>query len=156
MGLESRTETAYYDSLSSKQREIVWLTTVLIGIMAVGATFAVANTMYAAVDGRKREIAMLRTIGFSGWSIVISFVTESILLCMSGCLIGLFASVFVSGSRQDFFSDATYTVLAYELKMTPGTVLIALGVSTFVGVIGAAMPARRASRTRIIEALRRG
>jgi putative ABC transport system permease protein len=155
VNLEAKRETDYYKDLSSKTREIVVLTTILVGIMAIGAVFAVANTMYAAVDGRRREIAMLRTIGFSQGSIVAAFVIESLLICLMACLFGLGLSFLVNGSRQDFLSDATWTVLAFELRVTPGTLLAALGLACFVGIAGALAPAVRASRTNVIEALRK-
>ena len=155
VGLEAKRETDYYMELASKTREIVVITTVLVGIMAVGAVFAVANTMYAAVDGRRKEIAMLRTIGFSRRSIMAAFVVESLMICIVACLFGLGASLLVSGSRQDFLSDTTWTVLAYELRITPGIVAAALGLTSVVGVVGALAPAMRAARTGMIEGLRK-
>ena len=155
VNLESKTAVAYYKDLSSKTREIVILTTVLITIMGIGAVFAVANTMYAAVDSRRREIAMLRTIGFSKRSIMIAFVVESLLICGLACVVGLAASLSFHGQRQDYLSNATWTVLAYELKVTPRTVLTALALAMIVGVIGALAPALRAARTQVIEALRK-
>lgn len=153
--LEAQTETAYYDELSSKTREIVVLTTVLVGIMAIGAAFAVANTMFAAVDGRRREIAMLRTLGFGKSAIVLAFLIESTLICTSACLAGLAMSLAINGARQDFLSDTTWTVLAYELTITPGILAAALATAIVVGVAGALAPAVKASRTRVIEALRK-
>jgi putative ABC transport system permease protein len=155
VNLEAKRETDYYRELASKTREIVVLTSVLVGIMGIGAVFAVANTMYAAVDGRRREIAMLRTIGFSRGSIMLAFIVESLLICTTACLAGLACSLFVHGSRQDYLSDTTWTVLAYELKITPLTVVSAFSLATLVGVVGAVAPAVRASKTRIIEALRK-
>jgi putative ABC transport system permease protein len=155
VGLEARRETRYYEELATKTREIVVLTSILIAIMSIGAAFAVANTMFAAVDGRRREIAMLRTIGFTRAAIITSFITESLLICGAGCLVGIGASLFVSGSRQDFLSDSTWTVLAYELTVTPDIVATALALSLAVGLIGSLMPALRASRTQIIVALRK-
>jgi len=153
--LEAKTEPEYYKDLSAKTREIVVLTTILVGIMAVGAVFAVANTMYAAVDGRRREIAMLRTIGFTKSAIVSAFVVESLLICGTACVAGLATSLLVNGARQDFLSDTTWTVLAYELQITPQILLSALLVSTVVGIAGALAPALRAARTQVIEALRK-
>jgi putative ABC transport system permease protein len=153
--LKAKRELDYYADLASKSEEIVLLTTILITLMAIGAVFAVANTMYAAVDGRRREIAMLRTLGFSRTAIISSFLVESLLVCLTACAVGLLMSSFVTGTRQDYLSDTTWTVLAYELKMTPQIILAALALSTFVGVTGALAPAVRASRTRIIEALRK-
>ncbi len=156
VNLEARRETDYYEELTSKTQEIVILTTILIVMMAAGAVFAVANTMYAAVDGRRKEIAMLRTIGFSRGAIMACFLMESLMITLIACTAGLLGSRFFAGSRQDFLSDTTWTVLAYELRLTPQILLIALSVAMFVGVVGALAPALRASQTRIIEALRRG
>lgn len=155
VNLNARTETDYYEDLTSKSTQIVALTTILVAIMASGAVFAVANTMYAAVDGRRREIAMLRTIGFNRAAILIAFVIESLMICIVACAVGLFGASFVNGSRQDFLSDSTWTVLAYELRMTPAIVGSALAVATLVGIVGALAPAARASRINILEALRK-
>lgn len=153
--LDAKTETEYYRELTAKTTEIVTLTTVLIGIMAVGAAFAVANTMYAAVDGRRREIAMLRTIGFSRGAVVLSFMIESVLICTLACVFGLIGSAAFNGLRQDFLSDTTWTVLAYELRLTPTIVAWSFSLSVVVGVAGAAAPALRAARLRVIDALRK-
>lgn len=153
--LNAKLETDYYEDLSSKTQQIVALTSMLIGIMAIGAIFAVANTMYASVDSRRREIAMLRTIGFTRTSIVTSFLLESILICLLACATGVAAGSLVNGSRQDFLSDSTWTVLAYELRLTPDVILTALGVAMAVGLIGGLAPALKASRIGIIEALRK-
>jgi putative ABC transport system permease protein len=155
VNLEAKRETDYYKNLAQKTQEIVVLTTLLVGVMGIGAVFAVANTMYAAVDGRRREIAMLRTIGFSRRAIMLAFVIESLLICVTACACGLGASLLINGVRQDYLSDATWTVLAYELRITPSILLSALGLSVFVGVVGALAPAIRAARTGAIEALRK-
>ncbi len=153
--LEGTRETDYYHELSSKTREIVILTTVLVGIMGIGAAFAVANTMFAAVDGRRREIAMLRTMGFTKPAIVISFLVESMLICGLACIAGLLVSMTINGSRQDFLSETTWTVLAYELTITPQIFLTALATAMVVGFFGALAPALKAARTRILDALRK-
>ena len=154
--LEARSEQRYYSDLAERTREVVWLTSGLIGIMAVGAIFAVANTMYATVDNRRREIAMLRTIGFGRFAIVTAIVMESLLLCVLACGAGLLGGLLLRGSRQDYFSDATFTVLAYELKFTPATVGIALAAAVSVGIAGALAPAIRAARINILQAVRKG
>ncbi|MEK6676666.1 MAG: FtsX-like permease family protein [Planctomycetota bacterium] len=153
--LEAKRETDYYKDLSSKTKEIVVLSSILVGIMAVGAIFAVANTMYASVDRRRREIAMLRTVGFGRFAVVSVFMVESVLVCIPACIVGLVGSLFLSGRRDDFFSDETFTVLAYEWSVTPGVMVTCLVVSALVAIIGAWAPAMRASRTGIIETLRK-
>jgi putative ABC transport system permease protein len=154
--LEAKTETKYYDDLATMTRQIVLLTTILVAIMAAGAVFAVANTMYSAVDGRRREIATLRTLGFSRGAIMLAFVIESLLICVAACACGLAVSLLFNGTRQDYLSDATWTALAYELRVTPQIVLIALGTAVLVGVAGALAPATRAARINILQAVRKG
>jgi putative ABC transport system permease protein len=154
--LEGRRETQYYDELASKTRELVFLATVLVSIMGVGAIFAVANTMYAAVDGRRREIAMLRTIGFGRGAIVLALMIESLLICTLACAAGLAASAAFNGTRQDFLSDATWTVLSYQPRLTVRIVVVALGVAIVVGAGGAVAPALRAARINILQAVRKG
>ncbi len=153
--LEAKREPDYYRDLSKTTRDIVGVTTILIGIMAIGAIFAVANTMYATVDRRQRELAMLRTLGFQRDAIRAAILIESLLICIMACAFGLALSLPLNGNRQDFFSDTTFTVLAYELKVTPQIIAAALIVATLVGVGGALAPAWRASRIRVIEALRK-
>src|SRR5262249_48281659 len=119
VALQARPEPEYYADLSQKTGEIVALTTILITIMAIGAAFAVANTMYAAVDGRRREIAMLRTLGFPKRAILISIMLESVMICLLACACGLAGAALLHGRRQDYMSDTTFTVLAYELRVTP-------------------------------------
>jgi putative ABC transport system permease protein len=154
--MNAKRETDYYKDLSTKTTEIVILTTILMVIMGIGASFAVANTMYASVDGRRREIAMLRTIGFGRWSIISSFVIEAFLICMLACIVGLSLAMLLNGSRKDFLSDTTWTVLAYELRITPTTIISAISLAMLVAIGGAVAPALRASRIRVIEALRKG
>ncbi len=153
--LNAKRETDYYGELIEKTGQIVMLASGLVGIMAIGAMFAVANTMYASVDSRRREIAMLRTLGFSRGEVVTAFVLESVMLCGVAATVGLTLSLLTSGSRTDFLSDTTWTVLAYESRLTPGVIATALTVALLVGVFGSLAPAQRAARIRIIEALRK-
>lgn len=155
VNLSARTEVGYYEELSVKTREVVSLATILVGIMSLGAVFAVANTMFAAVDGRRREVAMLRTLGFGRLSIGFAFIVEAFLVCSAAGVIGLLGSALSSGAPQDCLSDASWTVVAYERRVTPTICAIALCVSTCVGTLGALAPALRAARTNVASALRK-
>ena len=56
--------------------------------MGIGAVFGAMNTMYAIVSQRTREIGTLRALGFSRFSILFSFVTESVFLAFVGGVLG--------------------------------------------------------------------
>jgi putative ABC transport system permease protein len=153
--LQARREREYYAEVSEKTAEIVVLTSVLVGIMAIGAAFAVANTMFAAVDGRQREIAMLRTLGFPRSAILTAIIVEAVMICTLAWACGLAAATLLHGRQQDYMSDSTFTVLAYNLRLTPTSGLVALLLSTGVGVAGSLAPAVRAVRRGIVAGLRR-
>lgn len=155
VSLSGRTEEDYYAELLIKTREVVSLATFLVVVMSLGAVFAVANTMFAAVDGRKREVAMLRTLGFGRFAVGFSFVTEAFLVCAAAAVVGLIGSAVTSGAPRDFLSDSSWTAIAYERRMSPMICLIALGVSCLVGMLGALVPAMRAARMNPTTALRR-
>lgn len=153
--MKATLETDYYRELSEKTYQIVQLSLGLVLLMSIGAVFAVANTMYAAVDGRKREIAMLRTIGFSRAAIIFAFVIESTMICSIACVLGILAALPFSGVKEDYLSDLTWTVTGFEIRITPFVCLAALVVSVLVGIVGAVGPAVRAARVQIITALRK-
>jgi putative ABC transport system permease protein len=153
--LEARPELRYYEDLAAKTREIVLLACGLVAVMAVGAVFAVMNTMYSAVDSRRHEIAMLRTIGFRRSAIMLAFILESVLLCAAACAVGLSVTLLLNGTRQDYLSNTTFTVFAYELRVTPQIIGTALGTALTVGVVGALAPAVRAARVQVLQAMRK-
>ena len=52
-------------------------------VMGIGAVFGALNTMYSAVSERSREVATLRALGFSGSSVVLSFVFEALFIAFT-------------------------------------------------------------------------
>ena len=123
-------------------------------IMAVGAGFAGMNTMYAAVARRTKEIGTLRVLGFGRLSILIAFLLESIAVAVIGVAIGVLLAMplnFVSTGTSNW---ATFSEIAFNFRVTPGLILIALIFGTIIGFVGSLLPSIRASRLRIVEALR--
>lgn len=155
--LSAQTERDYWQSQSQNIRTYQFICYILIAMMSLAAIFSIANTMFAAVAGRSREIAMLRTIGFSKTRILLGFMVESIFLSVLGGAVGLAACagyLQLAGNTKDMFGANTFTTLAFELNLTPTIIGIAIVSVTFVGAIGALAPAVRAARTQVIEALR--
>jgi putative ABC transport system permease protein len=128
---------------------------VFIGfIMAVGAGFAGMNTMYAAVARRTKEIGTLRVLGFRRRSILIAFVLESVAIAIIGVAIGILLALplnFVSTGTANF---TTFSEIAFNFRVTPDLMLWALVFGMSIGLLGSLLPSIRASRFKIVDALR--
>jgi putative ABC transport system permease protein len=123
-------------------------------IMAVGAGFAGMNTMYAAVARRTKEIGTLRVLGFSRISILISFLLESVTIALIGAAIGILLALplnFVSTGTSNW---VTFSEIAFNFRVTPRLMLIALIFGGVIGLVGSFLPSIRASRFKIVDALR--
>ena len=84
---QATAETDYYAALQRHYgpvRAVAWLIVLLV---AGAGVFAGLNTMYGAVVGRVRELAMLQTLGFSRRAIALSIVQEGTLLAAAGSLL---------------------------------------------------------------------
>jgi putative ABC transport system permease protein len=118
-------------------------------IMAVAATIGAANSLYAIVDGRRRELATLRAIGFNGAPIVASIVLESVFLALPGALIGaLVARLLFNGLLTSPFGAS------FHMAVTPSLALLGVGWALGIGAIAALLPAVRAARVPVTAALR--
>jgi putative ABC transport system permease protein len=118
-------------------------------ILAVAATIGAANSLYAIVDSRRRELATLRAVGFNGAPIIASIVVESILLAIPGALIGaLVAWLLFNGLL------ASPLGASFHMAVTPSLALLGLGWALVIGAVAALLPAVRAARVPVTVALR--
>jgi ABC-type lipoprotein release transport system permease subunit len=155
--LAAQTETEYWDAQVAMVRVYLFILAFIIGIMAIAAVFSIANTMYAMVAGRTRELAMLRTIGFSGRQMLFGIVIESVMLTLPAALLGVGACwtwLRLVGNTKDMFGTTTFTTMAFEIHLSPIVALIAVGLVTGVALVGALAPAVRAARIDVLDALR--
>ncbi|QOJ14937.1 MAG: ABC transporter permease [Planctomycetia bacterium] len=155
--LSAEREADYWQSQTSNVRFYQAVCFVLVAIMSLAAAFALANTMYASVAGRAREIAMLRTIGYRPFQILLGFVLESVLLSLVGGALGCIACAAyleLVGSTKDMFGSSTFTTMAFDIRLTPLLVGWSLASVAAIGVIGALPPAWRAAQTHVLTALR--
>jgi putative ABC transport system permease protein len=155
--LTAQTERDYWIDQSSRIRLYMFVVTALVAIMSLAAVFSIANTMFAAVAGRTREIAMLRTIGFQRGEILLGFIVEAVLLALLGGVVGcaLCAGwLAIIGHTKDMLGTTSFTSLAFDIRLTPMIVVLALVVVAGVGALGAFVPAWRAARVQVVIALR--
>jgi putative ABC transport system permease protein len=123
--------------------------------MAIGATFGALNCMYSAIASRQVEIGTLRAIGFGGAPVVVSVLIEALLLSLVGGAVGgILAYVYCDGASLSTLNFNTFSQVAFDFRVTPGLLLRGLVWALAIGAAGGLLPAVRAARIPVTEALR--
>ncbi len=109
-----------------------------------------ANTLAMSIRERTREVAVLKTLGFTRKTVLGLFVGEAVVLSLAGGVIG------VLGASALIFllSHSPQGVFLNGMKVTAGTMAVSLTVAALVGLISASLPSWNASRQNIVEGLR--
>jgi len=153
--LKATSERSFYEEQQGQASGALKALAVFITfIMAVGAGFAGMNTMYAAVARRTKEIGTLRVLGFGRLSILIAFLLESVAIALIGAAIGIVLSLplnFVSTGTSNW---VTFSEIAFNFRVTPDLMIWALTFGAVIGFVGSLFPSIRASRFKIVDALR--
>jgi len=110
-----------------------------------------ANTMAMSIRGRTREVAMLKTLGFTRLGVLSLFVGESVALAVLGGIFGVLAA---SGLIQLMAHSPSAIGVPMRFQVTVPTMLVALLIAASVGLLSASLPAYNASRVNIVEGLR--
>lgn len=152
--LMAQSETAYYAEQTGAAAPIKAMGTFIALVMGIGACFAAMNTMYAAVTYRTQEIATLRILGFKRRNILLSFLTESLLLAMVGGIMGCLLVLPVNGITTGTANWQTFSELTFAFQITPNLLLDGLLFAFLMGLLGGILPARQASKQLPAAALR--
>ena len=108
-----------------------------------------ANTMAMSIRERTREVAVLKTLGFTRQSVLGLFVSEAVALAAAGGVIGVgFAYLLIYA-----ISHSPYMSF-YNMKVTPGMWAAALFISGLVGLVSSLIPSYHASQVNIVDGLR--
>jgi putative ABC transport system permease protein len=124
-----------------------------IFISAVGAIslvvggIGVMNIMLVSVTERTREVGIRKALGARTRTILVQFLTESIIICLIGGIIGMAISMSISSVLANF--------MGVPLSIKVSTVLVAIGFSSAIGMFFGIYPARKAAKMMPIDALRR-
>jgi ABC-type lipoprotein release transport system permease subunit len=155
--LEPHVEVEYYSSLSETNKQFLFAIVFVTVVMAVGGTFGVMNTMFAAISQRTKDIGVLRLLGYARFQILLSFLLESLVIALAGGLLGC-----ALGSLADGWT-ATSVVSGHQgggkfvvLKLVVDNSILGVGLllSLLMGLLGGILPSLRAMRMRPLEALR--
>jgi len=154
LNMNAMSEKEYYDKQTSSGALIQILGTFIAIVMAVGSSFAAMNTMYAAVARRSAEIGTLRVLGFSKGSILLSFLTESVLLAALGGLIGCVLVLPLNGLTTGIGNFSTFSETSFNLQVSPGIMATGVLFAMLLGACGGLFPSASAARKEIVAALR--
>src|SRR4030065_1327424 len=124
---------------------VVTLTSIAAISLLVGG-IGIMNIMFVSVTERTREIGIRKAIGAKNRDVLIQFLTESIVLSLSGGIIGIGLAGLITGVLGAF------TTLSSPITASP--VIMALSFSTAIGLIFGIFPAMRAARLNPIDSLR--
>lgn len=127
---------------------ITYFVAAVAGISLFIAGIGVMNVMYISVAERSEEIAIRRAFGAKARDIEIQFLVESVVLCLIGGIIGLLLGIGIASLVDVVTPD--YIKSAVSL----GSVLLAVGVSTLIGIIFGWIPARAAAKKELIDIIK--
>jgi putative ABC transport system permease protein len=154
--LAARSEPEYLATASASVNRILRMVGYSIGsIMALGALFSALNSMYSAVSSRSVEMATLRALGFSSLAVAGGVLFEALLLALVGAAIGAaMAFALFNGATISTLGGAVWdSQLVYSLSITPALAIGAVLLACALGLAGGLLPAIRAARANIAQAL---
>ncbi|MFN7570913.1 MAG: ABC transporter permease [Betaproteobacteria bacterium] len=153
--VDIRRERKFYEDQSKSLSDFIsYLGLALSIIFSLGAMIGATITMYAAVATRTREVGTLRALGFQRRSILTAFLGESLLLALVGGLLGLFFASFLTAITISTTNFSSFSELAFGFTLTPKIVAQSLAFALVMGFVGGVLPAIKASRMKIVDALR--
>jgi len=153
--LQIDSEPKYYEDMAGPTAgALLGLAAFVAVVMGIGAVFGAMNTMYAIVAQRTREVGTLRALGFSRFSILTSFVLESMLLALVGGALGCLLAFTMNGYTAGTGQTQSFSEMAFAFKITPPVLIFGMAFAVVMGFVGGLLPAFRASRMPITKALR--
>jgi ABC-type antimicrobial peptide transport system permease subunit len=155
MTVEAKRETKYYAEQSEIMAKFLRILGISLTIIfSLGAIIGAMITMYSAVANRTTEIGTLRALGFQRRNILTAFLVESLLLGFLGGLAGLFFASFLQFFTVSTMNFQSFAELAFSFTLTFEIFYKGMVFSLVMGLVGGLLPAVRASRMVIVEALR--
>ncbi len=149
-----RERTFYSDQSRALSTFINVLGLTLSVIFSIGAMIGAMITMYASVANRVGEIGTLRALGFRRGAVLGAFMFESLLMGLAGGVAGLAPASLMQFASFSTVNFQTFADLSFHFVLTPAIALKSLLFALVMGLAGGFLPAVRAARLNIVDALR--
>jgi putative ABC transport system permease protein len=154
LGVYAVSESQYYQRMARDLLGTVkFFSLPLLIIMGIGATFGALNTMYGAVAARVREVGTVRAIGFGAFPVGAAVVGESVLLALVGSVLGagiIYLTLNNAQANTNFLGNSQF---AFQFQVPVPLILEAVLGALAIGLLGGLLPAIRAGRMRVSQAL---
>jgi putative ABC transport system permease protein len=153
--LEAKRETVFYAEQSEVMANFLRILGIALSmIFSIGAIIGAMITMYASVASRTTEIGTLRALGFRRSSILGAFLAESLALGLIGGIAGVVLASCMQFLTISMMNWKTFAELAFTFTLTPAIITKSLVFALLMGFIGGFLPAARAARMNVVDALR--
>jgi putative ABC transport system permease protein len=157
-GIEALTGTQITEETQDLMREgLSFVNTFLLVFAAIGlvvACFTIYNTFQIIVTQRRREMALLRSVGATRRQLVWSQLLEAVFVGLTASIIGLGAGILVAGGLKTMMEGFGFDIPAGGIAFQPRTAVVAITVGTVVTVCAAVFPSLRSSRVPPLAAIR--
>jgi putative ABC transport system permease protein len=140
----TQTENAALQSRLKQFADVNFIANAIVGAVMFTLLFLTANTMMQSVRERIPELAVLKTLGFTGGKVSVLVLIESLMLCLFAAVVGLILSAGAMKIVGSVLGPAT---------LLPVVVIIGLVIAVALAFISGLPPALRAQRLNIVDAL---
>jgi putative ABC transport system permease protein len=153
--LDAKREDLFY----AKQSEVMAnflrvLGTTLSVTFSIGAIIGAMITMHSSVASRVTEIGTLRALGFTRRSVLGAFLGESLAIGLMGGVVGISLASGMQLLTVSTMNWQTFAELAFTFTLTPAIIAKSLAFALLMGFTGGFLPAVRAARMNVVEALK--
>ncbi|SPP63718.1 ABC transporter permease [Nitrospira lenta] len=152
--LSVKREPDYYEGKAESLAKMIRVTGLfLTAVFSLGAILGATMTMSAAVAQRTTEVGTLRTLGFTRLAILQTFLFESMALGAGAGVLGIAGAFFLQSVTISTVNWDTGSEIAFGFQLSAGMIGLALVFAVLMSMAGGVIPAARAARLEIVQAL---
>jgi ABC-type antimicrobial peptide transport system permease subunit len=153
--VDVKRERVFYEEQSEVMSNFIRILGLTLSVIfSIGAMIGAMITMYAAVASRTSEIGSLRALGFRRGAVVAAFLAESLFLAALGWAVGLALASLMQFVNISTMNWQSFSELAFSFALTSNIVVQSFVFALAMGLAGGVLPAVRAARLKIVDALR--